>query len=111
MKAHHYYLYIITNKRRNVLYIGMTNNLLKRIDDHYCEKIPGFSQSYKCKYLIYYEHYEDVYLAISREKTLKKWRRDKKEKLEDSYIDLLNENLIINRLIISASHRLKTWQK
>ncbi|MDD3686429.1 MAG: GIY-YIG nuclease family protein [Bacteroidales bacterium] len=76
-----YFVYILTNKNKTVLYIGVTNSLRRRIDEHSSGLIKGFTQKYSCKYLIYYEHFNDVNLAISREKELKKWRREKKEAL------------------------------
>ncbi len=63
------------------IYIGITSNLLKRATDHKEGKIKGFTQKYSCNKLIYYEHYEDVNYAISREKEIKKWRREKKQNL------------------------------
>ena len=62
-----------------VLYIGVTNNLKRRVYEHKQELVEGFSKKYKCKKLIYFEEYQDINLAIAREKQLKKWRREKKE--------------------------------
>lgn len=76
-----YFVYIITNKYKNVLYTGITGNLKTRIQQHYEGKIKGFSSKYNCKYLIHYEIFDDVYSAIQREKTIKKFRREKKDKL------------------------------
>ena len=63
------------------IYIGVTNNLLKRIAEHKEGKIKGFTQKYSCNKLVYYEYFENVYDAISREKEIKKWRRENKENL------------------------------
>ncbi len=63
------------------IYIGMTNNLERRVIEHKKGVINGFSKKYSCNKLIYYEHYQYVYDAISREKEIKKWRREKKQKL------------------------------
>ena len=81
--THNYYTYILTNKNRTVLYIGMTNDLNERL---YCHKNPEaiskhFTHRYNCKYLIYFEHFFDVEDAINREKQIKKWSRKKKENL------------------------------
>lgn len=60
------------------LYIGMSNNLDKRVQDHKQGLIEGFSKKYRCTRLVYYESYDDVRNAINREKQLKGWRREKK---------------------------------
>lgn len=70
-----YYVYIITNKTRTVLYIGVTNNLSRRITEHQNGYVKGFSKKYNLKYLLYYEEYNSVEYAIDREKCLKKWKR------------------------------------
>lgn len=62
-----------------VLYIGVTNNLKRRVYEHKQELVEGFSKKYKCKKLIYFEEYQNINLAIARKKQLKKWRREKKE--------------------------------
>jgi len=76
-----YYVYILTNYEKTVLYIGVTNNLERRLSEHKQELIDGFTKKYKCKYLMYYEDYSDVNDAIAREKQLKRWVRTKKENL------------------------------
>ena len=81
--THNYYVYILTNKTKTVLYIGFTNNLQDRLYYHLNPEAnsKAFSAKYKCFYLIYWEHYQDVEIAIAREKELKGWRREKKENL------------------------------
>ena len=81
MKDHNYFIYIVTNKNKTVLYIGVTNDLQRRIYEHEHGLILGFTKKYNCHYLVYYEHFQQIVDAIEREKILKKWRRDKKEKL------------------------------
>jgi putative endonuclease len=81
MKNHNYYIYIISNKYNNVLYIGMTNNLLRRIYEHKNKMIDGFSKKYNLNKLVYYEYVSSIEAAISREKEIKKWRREKKNRL------------------------------
>ena len=81
MNNHEYYIYILTNQSKTVLYIGVTNNLSRRLKEHFEGRIPGFTQQYKCRYLIYYELFQFIDQAISREKELKAWRREKKEML------------------------------
>lgn len=78
---HSYYVYIITNKYRSTYYIGMTNNLKVRLEQHKENIIIGnktFASKYNLEFLVYYEKYTWVQEAIAREKELKKWRREKK---------------------------------
>ena len=81
--THNYYVYILTNKTKTVLYIGFTNELKDRLYFHENPEAnsKAFTAKYKCFYLIYWEHYSDVETAIDRESQLKKWSRDKKEVL------------------------------
>ncbi|WP_034886215.1 GIY-YIG nuclease family protein [Gillisia sp. JM1] len=84
--THNYYTYILTNKNKTVLYIGVTNNLRIRLEYHRNPNEPknNFTTKYKCFYLIYYEHFQDINIAIGREKELKGWSREKKEILINS---------------------------
>ncbi len=75
MKEHNYYVYILARERNSVFYTGVTNNLIRRVYEHKAELIKGFTQKYNVKMLVYYEHFEDIYAAISREKVIKKWKR------------------------------------
>jgi putative endonuclease len=76
------FVYIMTNKNRTTLYIGVTNNLCRRIREHKNHLISGsFTDRYNLEYCIYYEEYPYFELAIQREKELKKWNRQKKENL------------------------------
>jgi len=79
-----YYVYIITNKRNGTLYIGMTNNLHRRVSEHKEKLIPGFTQRYGLTRLVYFEEYDDPRYAIEREKKLKGWLRRKKIELIES---------------------------
>ncbi|MEZ5357525.1 MAG: GIY-YIG nuclease family protein [Candidatus Zixiibacteriota bacterium] len=79
-----YYIYILSKGIRGTLYIGMTNDLIRRIYEHKNELIPGFSSKYKTHRLVYFESCEDVRSAITREKQLKKWRRAWKIELIES---------------------------
>ena len=87
-----YYVYIITNRNNNVLYIGITNNLKRRIYEHREKLISGFSKKYNLKKFIYYESTSDVKSAILREKQLKNWHRKWKINLitrfNNGWIDL-----------------------
>ena len=73
---HQYYLYIITNKKNGVLYIGVTNNLERRMFEHKNKLIKGFSSRYNLDKLVYLEVYQYVEDAIKREKNMKKWKRE-----------------------------------
>ena len=64
-----------------VLYIGVTNNLIRRVEEHKIELVEGFSKRYKTKKLVHYEYFNQINDAIRREKEIKAWRREKKIKL------------------------------
>ena len=74
-----YYIYIMSNTNNTTLYIGVTNDIERRVKEHKSGTLPGFTQKYNCVKLVYYEKYSDIEQAIEREKKLKKWRREKKE--------------------------------
>lgn len=92
-----YYIYIMTNKSDNVFYVGVTNNLLRRVYEHKEKMIKGFTEKYNLVKLVYYEIYDDVITAITREKQLKRWHRDWKINLimaaNPELTDLYNELL------------------
>jgi putative endonuclease len=71
----------MTNKHKNVLYVGVTNSLERRVIEHENGLVEGFTKKYNCHYLIYYEHFTDIDFAIKREKQIKGWRREKKDAL------------------------------
>jgi putative endonuclease len=77
-RDYNFWVYIVTNEHDSVLYIGMTNDLARRISEHRNGEIPGFTAEYRCSKLIYDEHCTNVLDAITREKQLKKWSRAKK---------------------------------
>ena len=76
-----YYVYLLTNWNNKVIYIGVTNNLERRIYEHKNKLIKGFTQKYNISKLVHFEETQDIYTAITREKEIKKWRREKKNKL------------------------------
>ncbi len=69
--TYHYFIYIITNRRHGTLYIGVTNNLERRVFEHKHGLFEGFTKDYKLHTLVYYEGFMDIELAIKREKQLK----------------------------------------
>ena len=83
--THSYFVYILTNKNKTVLYTGVTNDLYRRISEHYENSKPfrhsSFAGRYNAYHLIYYERFTQVTNAIAREKEIKGWRRSKKEAL------------------------------
>ncbi|HUM46279.1 MAG TPA: GIY-YIG nuclease family protein [Chitinophagales bacterium] len=83
MKAYNFYVYLLTNYHKTVLYTGVTNDLVERIRDHYNGRgNPAyFTGRYHVFYLLYYEHFKYIDNAIAREKEIKGWTRAKKEKL------------------------------
>lgn len=90
-----YYVYILASKKNGTLYIGVTNNLIKRIYEHKHGLVEGFTQSYAVNKLVYYEETPDIKSAISREKQMKKWYRKWKieliEKENPKWKDLYEE--------------------
>jgi putative endonuclease len=82
-KIHLYFIYIVTNPERSVLYIGVTNNLDSRLAEHYFNRgnLKTFAGKFYCYNLIYFEEFQYVNDAIAREKELKGWSRFKKEAL------------------------------
>jgi len=77
-RDYNFWVYIVTNLHESVFYVGMTNDLARRVSEHHSGELPGFTSAYRCRKLIYYEHCTDVQDAIVREKQLKKWSRQKK---------------------------------
>ena len=80
-----YYVYILTNKSNNVLYIGVTNDLIRRIFEHKNKLVEGFTKKYNLWKLVYYEATNDIESAINREKQLKNWHRGWKINLIDQF--------------------------
>ena len=79
-----YYVYILTNKSNRVLYIGVTNNLPRRMIEHKNEQIEGFTKRYHLNQLVFFEEFSDINDAIACEKRLKHWTRAKKNALIES---------------------------
>ncbi len=74
------YVYIMSNVHRTVLYIGVTSDLESRVYEHESGLNKGFTKKYNCVDLIYYEIFDDIESAIAREKAMKKWNREWKER-------------------------------
>ncbi len=81
MKAKNYYVYMMTNKYNTTLYVGVTNDLIRRVYEHKNKLVDGFTKKYNLNKLVYYELTESVESAILREKQIKKYSRAKKEQL------------------------------
>lgn len=80
-EEHAYYVYLLTNWNNSVMYIGVTNDLKRRVYEHQNKLVKGFTEKYNVNKLVYYEQTNDVITALSREKEIKKWRREKKNNL------------------------------
>ena len=80
-----YYVYLMTNSHKTILYTGITNNLIRRVYEHKQHLDKGsFTDRYNAEYLVYYESTSDVNVAIEREKQIKGWNRKRKNKLVES---------------------------
>ncbi|MBR1192371.1 GIY-YIG nuclease family protein [Bradyrhizobium sp. AUGA SZCCT0160] len=90
-----FFVYILENKRNGTLYIGVTNNLARRIAEHKAKLVPGFTRKYGVDLLVYFEAFDSVLEARAREHAMKRWRRAWKieliEKLNPDWRDLANE--------------------
>ena len=97
------YIYFLTNHYNNVLYIGVTNDIIRRIAEHKAKINNGFTYKYNCDKLVYYEIFALMTGAISREKQLKNWKREWKNKLvndlNSKWIDLSEEIGVTNEMI------------
>ena len=76
-----FFIYILSNESNNVLYIGVTNDLKRRVDEHKSKINKGFTNKYNVSKLVHFEVFPRITLAIEREKLLKKWKREWKENL------------------------------
>jgi putative endonuclease len=90
-----YYVYILSSKRNGTLYIGVTNNLERRLNEHRNNLIEGFTNKYNVHHLVYFEDVNDIQSALQREKQLKRWTRKWKleliEKVNPEWRDLAND--------------------
>jgi len=92
--ANNYYVYMLASKRNGTLYIGVTNNLERRLYEHKNNLIEGFTNKYNVHHLVYFEDVNDIQSALQREKQLKRWTRKWKleliEKVNPEWRDLAN---------------------
>ena len=80
-----FFVFVLANRPFGVLYIGVTNDLIRRLVEHKAKLVPGFSKTYGVVRLVYYEEYSSILEARSREATLKRWRRAWKIELVDKF--------------------------
>jgi len=87
-----YYVYILASRKHGTLYIGVTNDLVRRVYEHKKDVIRGFTSRYRVHLLVWFESYDDITNAITREKELKTWRREWKinliETSNPNWVDL-----------------------
>ena len=89
------YVYILASKSQGTLYVGVTNDLIRRVAEHKQGVVPGFTKRYGVDKLVYWEAFDDYEGAIVREKKLKRWRRDWKraliEETNPNWVDLMGQ--------------------
>ena len=83
-----YYVYILSNTSNSTIYVGVTNNLARRVWEHKNHFVESFTKKYNVTKLIYYELFDNIFSALTREKQLKGWTRIKKDQL----INAINPN-------------------
>ncbi len=95
MRNHDYWVNILTNKHRTTLYIGITNDIVRRLYQHRCGEADGFAKRYHLDRLVWLEHFRKVTDAIACEKKLKGWRRSRKvaliERTNPRWLDLSDD--------------------
>jgi len=87
-----YYVYLMASQKHGTLYVGVTNNLIRRVYEHKTRAVPSFTSRYDVSSLVWFETYDDPVIAIAREKEIKKWRREWKialiEQNNPEWVDL-----------------------
>jgi putative endonuclease len=86
-----YYVYILASRKDGATYIGVTNDIVRRIHEHRTKAVPGFTSRYNITRLVWFEIYDDPISAISREKELKKWKRSWKVQLIEAHNPLWDD--------------------
>jgi putative endonuclease len=93
--AYSYYVYILASRRNGTLYVGVANDLVRRLSEHKSKLVPGFTRKYGVDKLVYFEEYASILEARARERTLKRWQRAWKleliEKMNPQWRDLTDE--------------------
>lgn len=101
IRQHHYYVYVMASISK-VLYVGVTNDLIRRVLQHRLGLNNGFTKKYNCKRLVYYEYFTDINQAIKREKQLKGWKRNRKIELIETenpeWIDHTNTIITFSKI-------------
>jgi putative endonuclease len=94
-----YFTYILANKEKGVIYVGVTNDLARRVWEHKSKSVPGFTRQYGVSRLVYYEEYASILEARNRERALKRWRRSWKfkliEEINPGWRDLYDDLVIL----------------
>ncbi|HRD77899.1 MAG TPA: GIY-YIG nuclease family protein [Hyphomicrobiaceae bacterium] len=75
MREHDYFVYILASGRNGTLYVGVTNDIVRRVAEHREDLVEGFTKKYGVKQLVYFEPHGEILEAIAREKRIKRWRR------------------------------------
>jgi len=90
-----FFVYILASRYRGTLYVGVTNDLSRRVGEHNADLVPGFTKKYKVHTLVYFEEFASILEARARERVLKRWRREWKfaliEKMNPNWRDLTPE--------------------
>ncbi len=98
MREYHFFVYILTSYNGNAMYIGVTNDLVRRVFQHKSGLIEGFTKQYRVHKLVYFEQFEDVHAALEREKQIKKWSRAKKNGLVETANPEWKEILLLDMM-------------
>jgi putative endonuclease len=80
-----YYVYLLASKKHGTLYLGVTNDIVRRVHEHRTKAVKGFTSRYGVDKLVWFEIYDNAETAIAREEELKKWRRDRKIRLIEEH--------------------------
>ena len=90
-----YFVYILASKRNGTLYVGVTNDLVRRMSEHKAKLVPGFTRKYRVDKLVYFEEYASILEARARERSLKRWLRvwklDLVENINPDWRDLTDD--------------------
>jgi putative endonuclease len=97
-----YFVYLLTNWNSEVMYVGVTNDLERRLYEHKNKMIKGFTEKYNVDKLVYFEETQDIYAAITREKEIKKWRREKKNKLVNQVNPAWEDLSLVDKIPLSV---------